>query len=340
MAEKQRESAFELLRITAMLMVLVLHVDFVSLKAPMAADFVSDPLFAWSRLIPEEMSVCAVDLFVLISGWFGMRLSFRKAGALYGELVFFLFSGLLMASAGAGRWMWNTTTVLNGLLNPGVYWFVKAYLILCVTAPLLNDFIGRSDGRTLWRIIGAFVLMQAVFGWYYEGFLFRGYSPVNFLLLYLLGRAIRLHSRPVAHISGGNWVVAFIFITALQCGFYVWLVAPGKVPNAVLNAYSSPLVIAQAACVLLAFSHMRFKSGVVNYVATGAFAAYLLHCNPFLFKRWYIDVVRGFHAQYPGIAGVLMIAGYVLLVYLAGLLLESSRRWVLAAFARRWGLKS
>lgn len=74
---KVRESNFELLRIIAMIMILVLHADFQSLGAPTRADIISSPITSTLKVFFEMVSIVAVNVFILISGWFGIRPSIK-----------------------------------------------------------------------------------------------------------------------------------------------------------------------------------------------------------------------------------------------------------------------
>jgi surface polysaccharide O-acyltransferase-like enzyme len=74
---KVRQSNFELLRIIAMFMVLILHADFQALGAPDKAELIKFPLAATIKVIFEMACIVAVNVFVLISGWFGIRPSVK-----------------------------------------------------------------------------------------------------------------------------------------------------------------------------------------------------------------------------------------------------------------------
>ena len=63
----------ELLRVVAMFMVLVLHADFLALGAPDVNLVHQEPLFAFGQYFFEALSIGCVDLFVLLSGWFGIK---------------------------------------------------------------------------------------------------------------------------------------------------------------------------------------------------------------------------------------------------------------------------
>ena len=91
MIEKERLSNFELLRIVAMFMVLLVHADFFSLGEPTAEECVTSPKDVIPRLLFWSLSIACVDIFVLISGWFGIKP--RAKGIC--NFLFSVFFGLL-----------------------------------------------------------------------------------------------------------------------------------------------------------------------------------------------------------------------------------------------------
>ena len=89
---KIRESNFELLRIIAMFMVLVLHADFQALGEPTRADILSSTLTSSLKVFFEMASIIAVNVFVLISGWFGIRPSIKGFCKFVFQCLFFSFA--------------------------------------------------------------------------------------------------------------------------------------------------------------------------------------------------------------------------------------------------------
>lgn len=67
-----RDSQIELLRIIAMVMMLILHANFLGARAPEHTDFLVNAPRAWEQMILEALCIVAVDTFVLISGWYGI----------------------------------------------------------------------------------------------------------------------------------------------------------------------------------------------------------------------------------------------------------------------------
>jgi surface polysaccharide O-acyltransferase-like enzyme len=91
--QKERESNFELLRIISMFLVLVVHADYFSLGAPSLQDCVSNPVQSIFRIGVESISIICVNVFVLISGWFGIRFKWKSICNFLFQVFFF---GVLM----------------------------------------------------------------------------------------------------------------------------------------------------------------------------------------------------------------------------------------------------
>lgn len=75
-----RQSNMELLRLLAMFFVLALHANATAIQVPTADDIQAAPLSSFTRIFLEQATVVAVDVFVLISGWFGIRPTLKGAG--------------------------------------------------------------------------------------------------------------------------------------------------------------------------------------------------------------------------------------------------------------------
>ena len=70
---KVREANFELLRITAMFMILVIHANMISLPKPVCSELFYNPFPVITRYFIESLGIFGVNIFVLISGWFTIK---------------------------------------------------------------------------------------------------------------------------------------------------------------------------------------------------------------------------------------------------------------------------
>ena len=73
---KVRQSNLELLRIVAMFLVLMVHANFLSLKAPIHEDGID--CFVILKCFVQSISIVCVNVFILISGYFGIKLKIKS----------------------------------------------------------------------------------------------------------------------------------------------------------------------------------------------------------------------------------------------------------------------
>lgn len=74
----RRLSNIELLRIVAMLLVLATHANFYLFGPPSTEELLNTPILSLFRIYAQGISICCVDIFVIISGWFGIHAQKRS----------------------------------------------------------------------------------------------------------------------------------------------------------------------------------------------------------------------------------------------------------------------
>ncbi len=188
-----RQSNLELLRIVAMLLVLVVHADFLAFGKPDIAQIGSNPCASWLSYWVEAFAIVCVDLFVLLSGYFGIVWRFKSLGAYLFQVLFFA-AGICLAYYAAVR-IPPPLKLLSPSSWPG-YWFAVHYFLLYLIAPVLNLLVDRCSRRGLQILLLLFFLVQT-YCWYTDDLLFlfkNGYSVVSFVGLYLFARYIRLYA--------------------------------------------------------------------------------------------------------------------------------------------------
>lgn len=85
---KERYSGFELLRIVAMILVLIVHV-LICLPRPTTDFAIAEPFKAISFYFTDAISIICVNVFILISGWFGINLRLQRLSILLFQVFFF-----------------------------------------------------------------------------------------------------------------------------------------------------------------------------------------------------------------------------------------------------------
>ena len=294
---KQRLSNIEVLRLLAMLYVLVAHADFIALGAPVVADFAARPMDALLQYVFESFAICCVDVFVLISGWFGIRFNLRKLGAFLFQVLFFSFGIFLLAACVAPEKALGLEGLKSVFLfNGGDYWFIKAYLILMVLAPMLNAFCERASRIEFRTVLMVYLAILFLYGWLQPAsvsFTMNGCTALSFIGLYLMGRYLKLYQPKFTRFqmrTDGLVYLALCLLITLVSFVLLRFGIRTTLDSRLLN-YGCPVVVLSAVFLLLFFSKWNFHSNVVNKMSQSCLAVYLLHCNMFLFPL-YKEMVR------------------------------------------------
>lgn len=287
-----RQSNIELLRILAMLGVVILHYNsgggFDSVAMGSAAGFLLYGL--------EGFFICAVNLFVLITGYFSCTSQKRSLGKLL-SLVFqvMVFQELSYAVSLLEGAAFSWRTVLTSLI-PNNY-FVSLYCALYLLSPYINLLLHRLSQKQLSRLVILCiclfslwpVITESMDALMWEEFYGvstislsgsgKGYSIVNFVLMYLIGAYLRLTDLSIKK----RYSSALFVLTGLVLS--VW--GYGTDITGMARAYCNPLVIAQAVTAFLFFKQLQVRSGIINALAGSAFTCFLLH--PMLLKYFHIS---------------------------------------------------
>lgn len=182
-----RQSNFELLRIVAMMFVLLVHADFLSLGAPTATDFIDNPANAWTRTLFESMTIVCVNVFVLISGWFGITANLKGLTSFLFQCLFYSI-GIFVITLICGYSKITGAGLMECFFLSGGYWFVRTYLMLYILSPILNNFSNFSlFSQRLILIL--FFIVQTFYGFFGGDTTYTlGMTVIPFIGLYLLGR--------------------------------------------------------------------------------------------------------------------------------------------------------
>ena len=324
--KKVRDSNMELLRLVAMFLVLVVHANFRALPVPGMTHVNNNPSSAFLMFMTEAFSIYAVNLFVLLSGWYGIRFKAKRLGELIFQVLFFGLFAIGVCAIFAPEEL--QTDVLSRLfiLGQNDYWFVKAYIALYLLSPVLNAYIEKASARQFgWLLIGFFAF-QFLFGWVYEStrWLVAGYSLPSFIGLYLLARYMRLH--PIKLWKLNRWydlgiylaIVAFLTIT-------MFVIKQHGGRGGALYFYICPFVILGAMHLLLFFSKFSFHSRVINWLALSAFGAYLTQSSSFIGGRFYDDILLNWFNNEPRCEFILYSSLLVIGVFFGSILIDKVR---------------
>ena len=308
---KDRESNFELLRNLAMFMVLVIHANFVSLPRPLTEALAAAPASTAFRYFVESLGIVCVDVFVLISGWFRVNTSLKSVLDFVFQVLFFWIGGYVVCLL-LGKAEFSFDGILHCFAFTKWDWFIKAYLVLYIIAPILNAFVDKASERQHRNVLMAFLLFQSTYGWLGGArFFMNGYGPLSFIGLYLLAQYVRrvsgkgrktLFDFP-KHVDLIVYFVLAIINTVLPLVF----LKAGRAVHNTIYAYINPLVIIGALYLLLFFSKLEIGSNkIINWFGASSFAVYLLHSQVDV-RKMFTSVIVKLDSNNHGLSAVGLI---------------------------------
>ena len=288
-----RESNVELLRILAAAGVVVLHYNNKDMGGAFAVVQPGSRTDLLLNLL-ECFFICAVNLFVLITGFYMYRNPKRdllKPLSLFWQVILFSVGAYLITAAVNGEFF-SGPRFLNSFLPTN--WFVTLYAVLYVISPFLNASFqnlsekGRQRGILILLVIFSLwpTLADEYMGWRHftpPGIqpismlsTEAGYSIVNFCLLYLLGCFLRVNVAKEKNLKIG-WLGLALVINVLLIFAWTQFDAKHGISSAGWD-YCNPLIISEAVLLFLFFR--KINLGVrpwINEFSKAAFTVYIFH---------------------------------------------------------------
>lgn len=325
MPRKQRLSNIELLRILSMVMILVVHIDGASLGQPAPSGDLSSLTGrqVW-QLAVESFSIIGVNLFTLISGYFGIRLSVKSASSFLFQCLFYAVGIATVAPLFLhGHFSWTQWGDSWLILTHTDLWYVPCYFLLMLLSPALNAGLKALNLRQCLVTTGLFAAYTLWVGWWWgKSFNPTGYTIMQLILVYMIGHcisripALTQPSRRRSVIS----LVAYLITTAAVFLSALYL------PPLKAFAYNSPLVMAASVALFLCFRAMKFQSPAINYIAKSSFAVYLLHKNPLIWVSLMRPTVVDLWRSTTLLEFSLLAVAAVIAIYLISMIIDALRR--------------
>lgn len=322
---KERDSNMELMRIITMMMIMILHADFLSTGSPNSMDFITMPVVSLLKSGLESLTIIGVNVFVLLSGWYGIHPKRNRIIEFLFQILFFHLIGLAIAIVTQ-----QDISIRNVLSVSASLWFVKAYLLLYILSPVLNAFSDKAERHSFKYVLIGFFIMQSLFGWLSQddSMLFsRGYSTISFIGLYLLARYVRIYQPFYTSWTVRKYVYIYLLLsTIITLLFYISLL--GIIPQfGDMYAYTSPLVIMSSLSFFLIFSKLSLRSRIVNSIGKSCFAVYLFHVNKYVLP-YFISIMLTLYQTVTYPLYIFYSTVFCIIIYIIAILLDKVRFFI------------
>lgn len=353
--KKERVKNYEILRILAMLMIVCLH--YLSKGGTLAnptGELTGAGYMAW---LIEAFCLSAVNVYVLISGYFGIgeekstekhrkinvQEVLKRTFRIYLQVWFYsVVIGVIALIIGLQEFNIYTIFMYVFPLSTEHYWFATAYLLLTLLMPFLN---AGFDGMEKRAIQGVLVCMLLVFSvaktilpmqlpWDH-----KGYDAFWFVFLYLTGAYIRRYgikwitnrTRAVMLYIGGTCIV---FASMLLIRFLY--MKTGSLMDFISYGYSYNFLFCYLASIglFLTFqpkreAQQKHCGSVLQTISGATFGVYLIHEHVNLRYLWPTWFQSAEFATKPILIFLLHMVGTVAVVYLGCTIIEMIRNKII-----------
>lgn len=262
-----RSSNLEALRIVAMTMILMHHF----LRHAITPDRI--PL-----LYPliNSLFFSGVNIFFLISGHFGIKLSLRSVVKFVIMVVFFrLVNIAAMYWAGVGPGMFQIVSTFVWPISNEAYWFISVYFLLMLSSPLINAGLKSLErdgtlGRSLLIFTAVLIYMRGNHA---------SFAYLNGAWIYCLGYWLR--RADVASMFSRSTLLAVFFAACAMESAGNLVFAKTVRPDYGFYDYENLFIVVSSVAMYLLFSKFTFQSRAVNSLAGAALGCYLLQDGQF-----------------------------------------------------------
>lgn len=341
----QRHHGIDLLRVVAMLMICIIHVNWF-VVFPCMTD-VPDALRNISLWL-EGVGIIGVNLYALTTGYVCVHVQWKLARLLriWGLVFFYAFSiGLctyVLAAFGFISWHLSlhdcVKTFLREVITFKSYWYVAAYVGLFFVAPFLNMALKSFDKQRLQQILivllGLFPILNIVWGNCLYG---GGFSSLWLAVMYVAGGYMRLYpsrtsvsekdpeKRPqpssvCQKLCSTPILLLISFVLSFQFVLFQSL------PFGKHWSYAWPLNVFYAVALFVVFARLDVQSKMlvsfIRWAAPATFSVYLIHLHPYV-NRLFVDEGKLWLQKLDG--PIWFTLAYGLLVYLFCTLVDRFR---------------
>lgn len=259
----------ELARIVAMSMILIWHFVLLGLQGEdrfLAKDSFGElQVDQYVQIAVSIICICGVNLFVLISGYYRIKLRWKS---LLNYYCLCLFYNLLIVGVSSVYETVGLHSVLSCfLISRTNNWFFKAYFILMLVSPVLNAALDAFSLRQLRMIALIILMLTCLTGWMLRNGNEDGYNCMQLMAMYLFGGYLsketcfdRIDAKLAICCFG---IICLLSYLIAMIVYYLM----GKEITTLLH-YNYFLIVIESICLFLFFLKLSVKSRIVNKIAS------------------------------------------------------------------------
>lgn len=318
--KQNRKLNIELLRIFSMLLITLFHVkqhfiDEMELGNSIYKIFMDYVMM----FIPFH-----VDLFILITGYFGLRNSKRHLLHIVLLLYFYSISINLITYSIEGGF--SLADVLLPI-SQRRWWFMTMYILMLFIAPLIENYVKDNPRKAVNRmmIVALFINLYLSHFRHVRHLYDEGFGIVNFACIYVLGVWLRKEGMQIVaklkypRLSFTFAILAIILIQYKSMPFFTGME---------LAEYCGPYATFMAVFVFLLFTKIHvpesFRS-VIMFFSSSAVAVYLITDYPSVYRMLQPLFSMWYQPEHNNITGIVIIFMSVIIAFISCCFIDKIR---------------
>lgn len=317
---ENRNYGVDLLRIVLMYMIVLLHV----LGHGGILGKQNDVISFFSIWSIEELCICSVNCFALISGYFAKARSINYKKIIKLWLIAFYYSAIILllyiVIRGIGFNISNFEINYIKSLLPVLYgnWYFSSYFFLFFLTPFINKYLNELSEEKSKYLLILFIFVYSFLN-IFRDFWQKGLSTMWLLILYIIGALLK-KSNLFKSISKRNLFLLYLLFCIITFFLNIYF------DFRQFGNYSSPTVLMSAIFLLLLFSKIKINKyqNLILFISKLTFGVYLFHDNSIIVNLFIKDRFLFINSK-----NVLMIICFslivALIIFIISLVLELFR---------------
>lgn len=252
----------------------------------------------WNFIICiESFCIIGVNVFLLISGFYGIRLKSRGIlKYLLVLLAFIIFHSLLEYLYNDGTSIKHTCGTILTFLSGNSAWFAKCYFMLMISSMLINPALEKMNNKNI-----LFLLLVVIYVNVYLGYIRHwainenGYTLSHMIMMYLIGHCLNrfnLYKR----FKAGTFLCTYCMMSCTLAMIMIFLLGRiGGEAEFHLLGYNNPIIMLSSISFFCMFAQKEYVCNTVNYIAAGTFGIYLFHQYA---RFWHLFVVPNIRSHF------------------------------------------
>lgn len=251
-----------------------------------------------AKFVIYSLLIFPVDCFLLISGFYGIHLKFRRLLILW--LNAFIISLCIFTVSSLSENVLSINTFVKSLfpISFSTWWFLTYYFILCILSPLLNKFeeieIKNKDIIIILLLIIDFIFKEPL---------------LNFIVCYVLGLLLR-----DIKISRKQRIYIILICIAYFIGILILGLIKKPLCFLFMSNYS-PFIIVQAILIFDLFRNFSYENKIITFLGNSAFLVYLITDHPYIRVKLKTFISPIISNEFM----VIKFLGYSVLIFIASL---------------------